>query len=223
MTSRVPSHLAVVFAFLVAVGLPSLQLDVVETTQAAPETTPNPTQVLLPDTFTNADPEVRDSRAVRSTFTPPVPLATPVPVDPNATPLAAPTLAPLPVAAAPAPVVAVMSWIHPIPLNIVQYFSAGHPALDILAPCGTPVVASLSGTITLAGWRNNGGGNAVTIDSGNGFVLEYNHMQAVALLGGWVNAGTIIGWVGATGWATGCHLHYTVIKNGIFQDPLAFL
>lgn len=231
-------HLFVVFFFLVTTL--SSTITVVESARAAPAVSPTPEPRLLP-TVPMATPlleelVLRDTRSTRTGPVPtPTPLATPMPIDPNATPLAAPTPPPPPTPAPPAPtpppappapeplVAAASGWVHPIPLNIGQYFSAGHPALDILSPCGTPVLASLAGTIVQAGWKDNGGGNVVTVDSGNGFVVEYNHLQGVALASGWVPAGTVIGWIGATGWATGCHLHYAVMLNGQYVDPLIYL
>lgn len=159
------------------------------------------------------------------------PLPTPVAIDPSATPLPPPpTPAPIPatpiVAAAPqavaVPVTADGIW--PVAGGgVSQYFSAGHPAVDIYANCLTPVIASYGGTITYSGWKNNGGGNVVAIAANAGFVIEFNHLSSVAFPANtYVDAGTVIGYIGATGLATGCHVHIAVNVGGTYVDPLAY-
>ena len=63
--------------------------------------------------------------------------------------------------------------------SISQYYHAGHLALDIAAPYGSTVVAAQSGTVTWAGWRNNGGGYVISIDHGNGMITVYNHLGSI--------------------------------------------
>ena len=155
------------------------------------------------------------------------PLPTPVPVDPDATPLAAPdnvgsvasATGPSSRGAAPKPAVGGLVW--PVPGgSISQYFHAGHLALDIAAPYGSQIVAAQSGIITSAGWRSNGGGNVVSIDHGNGMVTVYNHLAAVWVAAGqYVGAGQGIGAVGCTGLCTGPHVHFEVIVNGVIDNP----
>jgi murein DD-endopeptidase MepM/ murein hydrolase activator NlpD len=166
--------------------------------------------------------------------TQPTPLPTPVPIDPNATPLAAPTTATTSVGgttstptgvttrvAAPAP--AALVW--PVQGgSISQYFHAGHLALDIAAPYGNTVVAAQAGTVTSAGWRNNGGGNVISIDHGNGMITVYNHLGSIWVSPGqYVSAGQGIGAVGCTGLCTGPHVHFEVIVNGVIDNPLRYL
>jgi murein DD-endopeptidase MepM/ murein hydrolase activator NlpD len=154
------------------------------------------------------------------------PLPTPVAVDPDATPLAAPngigqTTAQSPsnrgVAAAPA--AGRLFW--PVPGgSISQYFHAGHLALDIAAPYGSMVVAAQSGVVTWSGWRNNGGGYVIAIDHGNGMETVYNHLGGLWVSSGaYVAAGQGIGAIGCTGICTGPHLHFEVIVNGIIDNP----
>lgn len=156
------------------------------------------------------------------------PLPTPVPVDPNATPLAAPsavgdvatTTSPTSRGAAPAPAAA-GRLVWPIPGGTIsQYFHAGHLALDIAAPYGSQVVASQAGVVTSAGWRNNGGGLVISIDHGNGMQTVYNHLGSIWVSAGqYVAAGQGIAGVGCTGMCTGPHVHYEVIVNGIIDNP----
>jgi murein DD-endopeptidase MepM/ murein hydrolase activator NlpD len=165
----------------------------------------------------------------------PTPLATPVPIDPDATPLAAPTTVTNNVGSttvstptgtttrvAP-PSSAVLVW-PVVGGTISQYFHAGHLALDIAAPYGNSVLAAQAGTVTSAGWRNNGGGNVISIDHGNGMITVYNHLGSIWVSPGqYVNAGQGIGGVGCTGICTGPHVHFEVIVNGVIDNPLRYL
>ncbi len=155
------------------------------------------------------------------------PLPTPVAIDPDATPLPAPpgvggvatATGPSSRGAAPAPASGRLAW--PVPGgSYSQYFHAGHLAVDIAAPYGSQVVAAQSGVVVSAGWRNNGGGNVISIDHGNGMVTVYNHLAEIWVSGGqYVAAGQGIGAVGCTGMCTGPHVHFEVIVNGIIDNP----
>lgn len=153
-------------------------------------------------------------------------LPTPVPVDPNATPLpgpaAAPPKAPTVRVAAPVPTNGVLVW--PVPGGVIsQYYSAGHLALDIAAPYGSTIVAAKSGTVTWAGWRNNGGGYVIEVNHGGGLHTVYNHLSAIWVsVGQAVTTGQGIGAVGQTGMATGPHCHFEVIINGVIDNPLRY-
>jgi murein DD-endopeptidase MepM/ murein hydrolase activator NlpD len=118
---------------------------------------------------------------------------------------------------------AALLW--PVPGGTIsQYFHAGHLALDIAAPYGSQIVAAQGGTVTWAGWRNNGGGYVISIDHGNGMVTVYNHLGSIWVSPGqWVNAGQGIGGIGCTGICTGPHTHFEVIVNGIIDNPLRYL
>ncbi|MFH1475271.1 MAG: M23 family metallopeptidase [Chloroflexota bacterium] len=112
---------------------------------------------------------------------------------------------------------------------ISQYFRYGHPALDIAADYGTGIRAAAAGTVTYAGWKNNGGGYQVWIAHGSGLYTTYNHMSSVAISrGAHVGRGTFIGRMGTSGWATGSHLHFEVWRGEIWSggsrvNPLAYL
>ncbi len=109
-------------------------------------------------------------------------------------------------------------------MSISQYFHAGHLALDIAAPYGAQVSAAQSGVVSWAGWRNNGGGNVIAINHGNGMQTVYNHLGSIWVSPGqYVSAGQGIGGVGCTGMCTGPHVHFEVIVNGIIDNPLRYL
>lgn len=156
------------------------------------------------------------------------PLPTPVAIDPNATPLAAPSgigdvaSGTTSRGAVPAPAAGGLLW--PVPGgSISQFFHAGHLAVDIAAPYGSQVVAAQSGIVTSAGWRNNGGGNVIQIDHGNGLETVYNHLGSIWVSpGSYVAAGQGIGGVGCTGMCTGPHVHFEVIVNGIIDNPMRY-
>jgi murein DD-endopeptidase MepM/ murein hydrolase activator NlpD len=98
-----------------------------------------------------------------------------------------------------------------------------HAGLDFPAPSGTPVTAAASGRVAFAGW-DDGWGLTVTIDHGSGLRTRYAHLsRAIVNPGTTVAAGATIGRVGATGFATGPHLHVEVTIRGANADPgLAF-
>lgn len=109
------------------------------------------------------------------------------------------------------------SRLHPI-LGIRR----PHLGVDYAAPSGTPVIAAGTGVVTFAGW-NEGYGNFVSIDHGGGLVTTYGHLSRFAYgirKGIRVKEGQVIGYVGATGLATGPHLDYRILRNGKFVDPL---
>ena len=97
-----------------------------------------------------------------------------------------------------------------------------HTGVDWAAPIGTPIFAAGNGTIIKAG-RESGYGNRVEIQHANGYITTYNHMTGFArgiTEGVRVKQGQVVGFLGMTGLATGPHLHYEVIVNGHFVDPL---
>lgn len=166
-------------------------------------------------------------RAAPATVPDSGPMPTPVPVDPDATPLAAPngvgqTTANGPSTRVSQPAAAPAGLVWPVPAgSISQYFHAGHLALDIAAPYGSQIVAAQGGVVTWAGWRNNGGGYVVAIDHGNGIRTVYNHLGSVWVSPGqYVGAGQGIGGIGCTGICTGPHVHFEVIVNGVIDNPL---
>jgi len=83
--------------------------------------------------------------------------------------------------------------------------------------------------VVFAGWKNNGGGYQVQISHGSGLYTTYNHMSSLSVgTGQSVARGQRVGRVGATGWATGPHLHFEVWVGGIWNggrrvNPLSYL
>ena len=105
---------------------------------------------------------------------------------------------------------------------ITQYFWQYHPGIDIANDVGTPEVAAEDGTVVFAGWGDFG--IYVEIDHGNGFHTIYGHMSKVLVsTGQMVTKGQLIGLMGATGRATGPHLHFEILYQGVPQNPLDLL
>jgi len=97
-----------------------------------------------------------------------------------------------------------------------------HAGIDIGVGYGTPIHASASGTVIFAGWMG-GYGNFVIIDHGGGLSTGYAHQSSIAVGGGSVSQGQVIGYVGCTGHCFGPHLHFEVRINGTPVDPLGYL
>lgn len=99
-----------------------------------------------------------------------------------------------------------------------------HSGLDFPAPRGAPVLAAAPGRVTHAGRAAGGWGTLVVIDHGSGVRTWYAHLSATrARVGQSVAAGTLVGLVGASGQATGPHLHFEVRLRGAAVDPLSAL
>jgi len=97
-----------------------------------------------------------------------------------------------------------------------------HLAIDYAAPTGTPVSTIGGGTVIYAGWKG-GYGNYIQIRHPNNYVTGYGHLSRFAKglkSGQKVEQGEIIGYVGATGLATGPHLDFSISKNGAKVDFL---
>jgi len=100
--------------------------------------------------------------------------------------------------------------------------SRPHLAVDYGAPTGTPVQAIANGTVTFAGW-NAGYGNLVQIKHTGGLTTGYAHLSSIGSdvrAGRKISQGDLVGRVGATGLATGPHLHFMMTKNGEAINPL---
>jgi murein DD-endopeptidase MepM/ murein hydrolase activator NlpD len=97
-----------------------------------------------------------------------------------------------------------------------------HTGVDWAAPMGTPIYAAGSGTIEKAAWES-GYGKYIRIRHANGYETAYGHMTAFARgmePGVKVRQGQLIGFVGSTGLSTGAHVHYEIIVNDRFVDPM---
>ncbi len=162
---------------------------------------------------------------------PPPPLLAEAPPAPEPAAPAAPAPAP----AAPAPAAnasaAVGSFIWPATGALTTYFGdnpayygpGGHNGLDIANSLGTPLLAADGGVVIYAAWRG-GLGNAVGVDHENGFVTWYGHASSFAVgVGQRVSQGQVVAYMGSTGNSTGSHIHFIIVRNGVYVDPLAYL
>jgi len=106
---------------------------------------------------------------------------------------------------------------HPI-LNRIR----AHKGVDYAAPRGTPVKATGAGKIVLRG-KKGGYGKTVVIQHGSRYSTLYAHLNGYARglkNGSRVQQGQIVGYIGSTGLATGPHLHYEFLVNGVHRNPL---
>jgi murein DD-endopeptidase MepM/ murein hydrolase activator NlpD len=125
------------------------------------------------------------------------------------------------------------AWVRPLPQTwVTSPFGSErmHPILqrvlphlgvDYAAAAGTPVRAAGDGSVAAAEWRG-GYGNLIEIQHPNGYTTRYGHLSGFAPAaqpGTFVRQGEVIGYVGATGLATGPHLHYEVRRRGRPVDP----
>jgi murein DD-endopeptidase MepM/ murein hydrolase activator NlpD len=105
---------------------------------------------------------------------------------------------------------------HPILKTFRQ-----HTGIDYAAASGTPVRTIGDGTVVFAGWKG-GYGRTVEVRHKNGMVTRYAHLSAFGAgikQGASVKVGNTIGRVGMTGMATGPHLHFETLVNGVHRDP----
>lgn len=99
-----------------------------------------------------------------------------------------------------------------------------HAGIDVGAKTGTPIYAADNGIVTEAQYKNNGYGNFISIDHGNGFVTYYAHCSEIKISKGDVVAkGDLIATVGSTGRSTGPHLHFEIRLDGETQNPLNYV
>lgn len=97
-----------------------------------------------------------------------------------------------------------------------------HTGVDWAAPRGTPIMSAGNGVITYADWKS-GYGKHVKVRHANGYETQYSHMSGYGKSiaeGARVRQGQVIGYVGSTGLSTGPHLHYEVLVNKRFVDPM---
>lgn len=109
--------------------------------------------------------------------------------------------------------------LHPI-LGVMR----PHNGIDMACPTMTPIYASRSGQVTVAGYQADGAGNYVQINHGDGFRSIYMHMTYyIVSEGQYVTAGQVIGYVGNTGLSKGNHLHFGISYNGTYVNPIEYL
>jgi hypothetical protein len=125
------------------------------------------------------------------------------------------------------------SWIRPVaghlgdpfgprPEQPVPGVSLFHRGQDVTAPCGAQIRAAASGVVSTATYWGTYG-NWILIDHGDGVSVGYAHeSQMLVSAGQHVSVGQVIGLVGQTGAATGCHLHLEVHLNGVAVNPVPF-
>ena len=100
-----------------------------------------------------------------------------------------------------------------------------HRGIDYAARRGTPVLASGDGKVTTRK-QNNASGKYIVVQHGEQYTTKYLHLSAFGKginPGKSVKQGQTIGYVGATGWATGSHLHYEFLVNGVHRNPKTVL
>jgi murein DD-endopeptidase MepM/ murein hydrolase activator NlpD len=112
--------------------------------------------------------------------------------------------------------------IHPI-----YHYWGLHDGTDFGVSCGEGMRAAADGKV-ISRYYSSVYGNRLYIDVGkvNGHALTvvYNHASGYRVgVGDQVTRGEIVGYVGSTGWSTGCHLHFTVLRDGRAVDPMGYL
>jgi len=98
-----------------------------------------------------------------------------------------------------------------------------HHGVDYAAPSGTPVFTIGDGTVIKKGYQKNGGGNYIKVKHNANYTTVYMHLKGFAkgmAVGKRLKQGDLVGYVGATGLATGPHLDFRVYKNGVAINPL---
>ncbi len=129
------------------------------------------------------------------------------------------------------------SWLFPLPSGTrvtltSPYGYRTHPitgsftmhnGVDLACAAGTPILATKSGYVTTAKYSSSYG-YYVTVNHMNGYSTLYAHMTNYCVANGdFVERGQVIGYVGATGWATGNHLHFTVFRDGSTVNPMDYI
>ncbi|PLX27111.1 hypothetical protein C0583_04755 [Candidatus Parcubacteria bacterium] len=98
--------------------------------------------------------------------------------------------------------------------------SGPHRAIDYAAALGTPIRTVGDGVVTHAGWSSAGYGYLTKVRHNGTYSTNYAHQSKIAVsVGQRVKQGEVIGYVGSTGYSTGPHLHYEMVKNGVKINP----
>ncbi len=124
-------------------------------------------------------------------------------------------------------------WPCPAYTRISSYFgprprptagaSTDHKGVDLAAPYGVAILASAAGKVTTSTYSKSAG-NYIVIAHGNGMSTVYMHCSSLLVsVGETVEQGEVIAKVGSTGYSTGNHLHFGVIKNGTYVNPLNYI
>lgn len=124
-------------------------------------------------------------------------------------------------------------WPCPAYTRISSYFgprpqptvgaSTNHKGVDLAAPYGSAILASASGVVTTSTYSKSAG-NYIVIAHGSGMSTVYMHCSSLLVsVGETVTQGEVIAKVGSTGFSTGNHLHFGVIKNGSYVNPLNYI
>ena len=109
-------------------------------------------------------------------------------------------------------------------VKINQNYGIFHPGVDFGGQKGDPIKSIAAGVVTYAGWDYSGYGNLVVLMHKNGLESYYGHLSKIETkTGQTVDINTEIGKMGATGHATGVHLHLEIHQNGVSFNPLTIL
>jgi len=126
-------------------------------------------------------------------------------------------------------------WLTPVPyytlsspfgmrFHPILHIWRMHNGVDLGCAAGTPIYASRSGVVTVASYQENGAGNYVQLDHGDGYRSIYMHMtRYIVKPGQQVTAGQTIGYVGSTGLSKGNHLHFGISYNGTYVNPMEYI
>lgn len=98
-----------------------------------------------------------------------------------------------------------------------------HSGIDISGVSNRTIYAAAGGVVTTAGYQNNGYGNRVVIKHKNGYKTTYSHLSSISVNSGQnVKKGQPIGVMGETGNSTGVHLHFEILSNGSYINPMSY-
>lgn len=112
--------------------------------------------------------------------------------------------------------------INPVEGVVSRSFSKDHPAIDIACDLGTMVVSTIDGKVDKTGWDQTFG-NYVKIKN-NKFSIFYGHLQKVLVkMGQTIKKSEIVGTVGSTGKSSAPHLHYEIMMDSVYYDPMQFV
>lgn len=117
------------------------------------------------------------------------------------------------------------SLVYPVEkVKVNQGYNIFHKATDFGGALGTSIKPVMNGIVAYAGWDKSGYGNLVVLRHINGIDSYYAHLSKIEVVTGQsVDTNTKIGKMGATGHATGVHLHLEIHQNGVSLNPLTVL